>query len=514
MNRIPHEIVDMIASQVILMYEPPPYYWKSADRLSPYATISRSWQYAIERHLFRRLDVLSTDFSTLESILLNMRRRNYLVELVYRVCPPRDLEGGGWRRGDPPPDLRVRHDLAEFEVQRVLALLSETSGSDNRGQMLNVSIRLRFYNPIITDVFEEVENPWCFEGEDEHDMGRIMWRTAGRRHNLNGQAAECRRWKPLPVTPCIKSLKVAETVDMYDNGFSRNGVPDPRALPLVLSSVPNAEEVWLDIVEVSTETDARIYGQQLEEVAASLPTVNLQNLRSLRLTFFCISPDWSTQPGYIDHARSVSFNKALRKVATNLQAIELTGGFFLMPEFFCPDEDADVEWNIQTIYIETHPGCVYQYAQRRNWEEWVGSRAWSPDFHKLNQLAVALSRAMVYMPRLRNLILKFWPTSRMCSSAEMTLSPWVVDDACFRYIRDMWKAGCKSNFRTGLFCDFELYPFNWDPPSEAERNWTLFQDRLNAELVVERAGVDDQALAETQRRRMQEWTRDMSLLDL
>ncbi|KAL2019059.1 hypothetical protein VTK56DRAFT_10163 [Thermocarpiscus australiensis] len=77
MNKLPQEIFDIIISDVRLYLLPAP--------LSRYATISRLWQYAVERYLFASLAVDPDDMQLLEGGLLDSRRRGYLKTLYFIV---------------------------------------------------------------------------------------------------------------------------------------------------------------------------------------------------------------------------------------------------------------------------------------------------------------------------------------------------------------------------------------------------------------------------------------------
>lgn len=75
-------------------------------------------------------------------------------------------------------------------------------------------------------------------------------------------------WEALPVATSVTSLTVATPLDARPgDGEERlcysNGVLDPQVIPMIFSSAPQAEEVQIEVYEMSKSYDARDYGQQL-----------------------------------------------------------------------------------------------------------------------------------------------------------------------------------------------------------------------------------------------------------
>ena len=60
---------------------------KALSKLPPFATISRQWQYAIERRTFRSLSVKSTELPYISSLIIR-HRRGVLANLTYRIVLP------------------------------------------------------------------------------------------------------------------------------------------------------------------------------------------------------------------------------------------------------------------------------------------------------------------------------------------------------------------------------------------------------------------------------------------
>lgn len=83
-------------------------------RLSRYATLSRHWQYAIERILFRSLSIRPEQMPELECMLLDGRRRSYVHSIRFIFTSPRPM----------PRKSRVRNGLEAYAVT-VLRLKSE-----------------------------------------------------------------------------------------------------------------------------------------------------------------------------------------------------------------------------------------------------------------------------------------------------------------------------------------------------------------------------------------------------
>lgn len=94
MKTYPQELIDAIIGRLNAPNATQPSYWPFVCRLSPYATVSRKWQYAIERILFRSLTVKLGDMEKLEQVLSDSRRRGYLKTLSFTFAE-RELDGKG-----------------------------------------------------------------------------------------------------------------------------------------------------------------------------------------------------------------------------------------------------------------------------------------------------------------------------------------------------------------------------------------------------------------------------------
>jgi hypothetical protein len=65
------------------------------ERLSAYANISRQWQYAVERLVFRSLSIGVDDIPVFEYLFQDVRRWSYLRSIkytIFRPVLPRQLE--------------------------------------------------------------------------------------------------------------------------------------------------------------------------------------------------------------------------------------------------------------------------------------------------------------------------------------------------------------------------------------------------------------------------------------
>jgi hypothetical protein len=113
MDRLPQHAVNRIVDHLAR--------FKRKRRLSSFATLSRRWKYAVERHLFSSLTVNFGDMPMLESFLSDRRRRCHLRHLKYRmVIQPVDSQAEQ-KRGFS--ENQVYHYWAAFELKCLWAFL-------------------------------------------------------------------------------------------------------------------------------------------------------------------------------------------------------------------------------------------------------------------------------------------------------------------------------------------------------------------------------------------------------
>ena len=203
------------------------------------------------------------------------------------------------------------------------------------------------------------------------------------------------------------------------------------------------------------------------------------------------------------------FNATLRHLATRLKKIHLLGGFYLTPDFFCPmpwDSSPPPVWNIEEVVIQAHPGCTHK-VETTNTMGTIGDR----DEKKYVQLADAVMRAMLEMPKLRLLSIQFYvqATERLemgvipRPSGEgsgfgsagyyyFDMSEWLGGDnladletmrllkrreSFYRPADGYWKEEVEEE-------DEEVA---WNPSGEWRENWLAFKRRVVAMVSKERS---------------------------
>ncbi|KAI8270094.1 hypothetical protein K4K58_012281 [Colletotrichum sp. SAR11_239] len=127
MNRIPQEIVDLIASRL-----PEPRYrrsdppWIPSPSVRPsIATVSNKFRHAIERLTFRELRIVTSEIDTLDDIFsrASVHRRSFLKDLHVVVLLPAHDEAD-WGTFDFDADREANNDAATKGMDRLLCTLS------------------------------------------------------------------------------------------------------------------------------------------------------------------------------------------------------------------------------------------------------------------------------------------------------------------------------------------------------------------------------------------------------
>jgi hypothetical protein len=219
--------------------------------------------------------------------------------------------------------------------------------------------------------------------------------------------------------------------------------------------------------------------------ASQLDILDLTSLQDLTIRFiadvmhsvYTVKENWTSHPDYVNHAQCIPFNLALRKLATRLQKLHLLGGFFVTPELFCPNGTGTApEWNIKELKIQAHPGCTLVTTKDGN--QYFPSR-WpylQRDEDKHAKLAVAITRAMVKMPKLDYLGVEL--VVRVDKEGASTSgSP----EARFVFEKNKWTKGEKRGVIGGLYRKMHRFDWTWKAPGQAEWYWTEFRWRVNNE---------------------------------
>ncbi|KAK0639784.1 hypothetical protein B0T16DRAFT_248436 [Cercophora newfieldiana] len=448
---LPFEITSMILGELK----------EDGAELANFAVISRTWQGAVESTLFRELSVNSEEFPEFEfALTASPARFSYLRKLRYSlIMKKRAAQSSVWTQNI--------HSL--YEIRRLFTLLNERPvGGDDAS--LQLFLDLKFHSP-----------HWVRSTFKKNQLSKIHFCPS------EGQMSVPVLSSPSPISIDIKAW-------CYSS-------PDARIMALLLKSVPTLREATFDVSEASSHADATDYGKSLASAASQLNALEVTNLQHLTIHFLssrCTTMSysrwhgdpydrWSSTPDYINHVQSAPFNRALRRISSNLQTLRLLGGFALTPDFFCPGlNGAAPEWNIQDVTIQAHPGSTYRTPRRGKFHQdgWRARR----DVGKHNSLATSITRAMVKMPKLNRLVVQL----KVRNSERREGYPVIGER--FQYDRGQWKRGEKADLRRGLYrcgglhcCNIAhpcpLHPeWNWEVPALAEQYWSEFRDRVNAEL--------------------------------
>ncbi|KAK4450883.1 hypothetical protein QBC34DRAFT_459172 [Podospora aff. communis PSN243] len=443
LKSLPLEIIDMILSKV-------------CGEITNLAVISPSWQLAVERMLFATLSVNHDELPVLEFVLLSSPHRFRLISQLSYVLK--------MEQKPSPSELWTQNIHTLHEIRRLFTLLNRLSDLEPRQGAADLRLLINI-------------NPSSPE-----------WRRRPLKdRRLKGPRRAFPAYDDLPVikVPSLAWLRLA----CYRHSHYHSNL-DARLTALLLASVPSLQSATFDICEVSHWRDAKDHGRILTSAASKLNSLNLENLQDLTIHFIADgfgSSDpakhcWTSHPNYIGPAQSIPFNLALRKLATRLQRLQLLGGFFVAPDFFCPNENsAESDWIIKNLRIQAHPACTHATTMSNNlyrpaWGGGWGGYKLVRDQEKHGRLAVAILRAMMRMPELERLVVDL--AVRVDKEKASTSGD---PEAHFVFERSKWNTGENRGVIGGFYRKLIDFDWQWKVPGQAHWYWSEFRERMNRE---------------------------------
>ena len=123
-DSLPQEVIDAIAGHLPQWWNPEPdYHREMCPVLLPdYATISRTWQAAVERRTFERISLKSYHLSEFDRIMVGQRRR-YLREISYSVVLPIHKDRA-CAKFETASDMAINNRVLTNHVEALLRLLN------------------------------------------------------------------------------------------------------------------------------------------------------------------------------------------------------------------------------------------------------------------------------------------------------------------------------------------------------------------------------------------------------
>ncbi|KAK4135246.1 hypothetical protein BT67DRAFT_377789 [Trichocladium antarcticum] len=455
MDRLPQETFDAIVQICDVGSLPAP--------LSRYATISRQWQYAVERRLFSRLDVDADNMPMLEYVLSSNRRRGYVDELWYKVLANRLPSQSTAYTGlslSHACNLKMSSELRQlWNLLSLYWTAALTRGKQSQPPSDAVP-RLKLVLGLFLDPNHELKPSNSLPP-----------------HGPEGPPFP---WTP-PALPGIASLRMIwrPSSRVY---HARNC--HPPWLFALLPTCTSATRLCWDGVE--PYPPAQIVGTSFRNqmVASLVSAGRFANLQHLGLHFQ--TP--VTKPQQRDHLEACEpvaavrdpLNQTLHTLSQQLRSLYLSGKFLLSPDLFWPDvatagDKSCVEpsWPLmEEMIVEARlvspdgrfycdPAFIHQALSPRPVPIPPGT---GPSL--FGDLVVRATRAMARMPRLKRLSTTF---------------PELMESAHFGAVMCRRMAFLYSGTRPR-----ESPPWYWhgpsiDIPGAAHDNWNRFCDGFPGE---------------------------------
>lgn len=199
--------------------------------LPAYATISRSWQHAIEFQTFREIAVKSTEIENFSRIVVN-RRRKLLRRLQLNVILPTYTDKA-CAKFETEKDKQSNNQVFTKAIKDLLALLwswhdeFQTTGHDSNAP-IEQSLRL-----CIGDCYSPKD---CrYRGWEKYQRDRHEWEL-GRRHDLFQHRYE----SSLLQLESIEGMQEIPQISSFHKSPGHRMI-EPRSLARIASKFPNLD---------------------------------------------------------------------------------------------------------------------------------------------------------------------------------------------------------------------------------------------------------------------------------
>jgi hypothetical protein len=222
MNNLAPELLAAIVSQLELV----PQLELPLSKLSPYSTVSRQWQFAVERHTFCCIRLKSTDLEHFSNLFRDHRRREILAAIDYHVILP-TYSDKRCAKFETAKDRNLNNEAfteAFHGLFRILHSWEQDSGTATSDQMRGCPIELE------STVYSPMDYPYRKNHREKADSG-------GRRDLFERryEYSVLRLLKDdLPMVSRISRFELLKTV-----GISR--AVEGAALAAIAAKLPNLQ---------------------------------------------------------------------------------------------------------------------------------------------------------------------------------------------------------------------------------------------------------------------------------
>ncbi|KAH7264680.1 hypothetical protein B0J15DRAFT_491216 [Fusarium solani] len=344
--------------------------WSKPPPIAQYASISRSWQDAVEMHTFSQVKVRSDEFSRFETAFRHPYRRQVVSTINYDIVLPAYSQARCWKFERP-------HEHAENIIvfsQAVHAIIGSlhawqvedeavngAAGSDCRPIHLNMSVESRL------------------DSSSLQRQGIGLYRMGGHFIDFT---------EPYSVLP-----KVRRVSELSIRGVLRP--LHPSAAFRIVSALPSLEYICIDLLEPdATREDMQTqHRSALTQHLSSMNRTSFSSLRTLYLNWDSCEPwNHSFIPNDLRDPKQGSkdtLSAALHTISQSLPITELFlyGPFIISSELFWPIDspapDSPPHWpTLQCLTVNASivaPDGTYYYTGTPGTPEPEDGDPWWPE---------------------------------------------------------------------------------------------------------------------------------------
>ncbi|KAE8318612.1 hypothetical protein BDV41DRAFT_521528 [Aspergillus transmontanensis] len=311
MDYLSQEILQIIITHLLAVppiKHPTPWEPQPVPKVAQYATISRNWQYAVERFTMADIKKYSADLDMFRQVFSTPRRRKLLRKLEYEI------------------------DLPTYSKNRILCLERRRESKAND----------EAFNWGVKDLFDEMSS-WETQGMDV-TLTASSPMDRHRRSSELGCGLSDKRWSfednyltldsevSLPQLPFVEGLTIAN---------ARRSL-HPSAIGKIISSLPSLEQLTMELNAPKAKR-VEMQNEHRASLANALESTSLSNLRTLDIYIEQDIPynhNFKNQPTDPQYPDGDVLNIAIRKLAekTHLTTLNLTGWWLVSPALFNTDK--------------------------------------------------------------------------------------------------------------------------------------------------------------------------------
>ncbi|KAM5364055.1 hypothetical protein ACJZ2D_011672 [Fusarium nematophilum] len=320
MDKLPYALVSLIVSCLLEDDEGTRKPWSKPPPIAQYASISRAWQDAVERHTFSHVKVKSDDFSRFEAAFRHAHRRQAVSSINYEIVLPAYSQGRCWKFERPREHAEnkaafsraVHAFFSSLHAWQEEEAISGASVSVSRPIALNMTACCRL------------------------DSGALQRKGIGL-YRMDGNFLDfVEPWSVLPKLKRVSDLSIGDSIRPLH----------PDAVFKIIEALPSVETLGIHMLEPGPrwEDTRREHRCALTRHLSSINSTAFSSLRTLYLNWDSSEPvNHSFIPSDLRDPSQLStdaFSKALHVISQSLPITELFlyGPVIISPELFWPND--------------------------------------------------------------------------------------------------------------------------------------------------------------------------------